>query len=73
MIYTNKKKPNEFKIKERRSDMRACLAVCLFRRGWSIEDISKLMDESYDFNIECKVANTSPFVEMQKLTGLTKI
>lgn len=61
------------RVKERRSDMRACLAVCLFRRGWSSEEISKLMDESYDFNIECKARNVSPFVEMQRLTGLTKI
>lgn len=70
---TKRKKHRNPSVLQRRSDMRACVAICLCRRGWTNEEILELMDESYDFNIMCKAENTSPFVEMQKLTGLNKI
>lgn len=59
--------------KQRRSDMRACFAICLSRRGWTPQEISDIMDESYDLNVQCKAEGSSPFVKMQELTGLTKI
>lgn len=61
------------KQKQRRSDMRASIAVVMHQHGLSSDEIDTIMNEAYELNMKCKAEGTDVFVMFQKETGLTNI
>lgn len=59
--------------KERRSNLRAAIAVAMHRNNIDAATIDKIMNEAYILNISCKINNESVYSLMQAETGLLKI
>lgn len=64
---------NNFQSKLRRSDMRAAIAVAMYRHGIEPDTIDSVMNDAYHFNMMCREKGLSVYNIMQQETGLNKI
>lgn len=57
----------------RRSDMRAAIAVAMYRHNIDSDTIDSIMNDAYHFNMYCRENGISVYNVMQQETGLNKI
>lgn len=61
------------KQKQRRSDMRASIALVMHQHGLSSDEIDSIMNEAYELNMKCKAEGTDVYNLMQQEVGLNRI